>query len=167
MLDGIQSKLTSHAELLTIAASFWSRANDSTVAGRGTGLGALMKYFTDGGVVNELKNDMSTTNFGSGTNYGLWGIDKLLGTNHLYTTLFKVGAVLWGAGELGIYTKYKSIGAKIAKGAAISAIILPGSGQQGFEAGPVGPSTGGYYQAPQQGKYLGYSNMGTIKPQGY
>jgi hypothetical protein len=166
MLDGIQSKLTSHAEALTIAASFYSRATDSSVAGRGTGLGALMKYFTDGGVINELKNDMSTTNFGTGQNYGFWAIDKLLSSSHLYSTLFKLGAVLWGAGELGIYTKYKSVGAKIAKGAAISAIILPGSGPIGFSEAPSGPSAGGYYQAPQTGSYRGASNMGN-KIQGY
>lgn len=57
---------------------------------------------------------------------------KLLNSPHLYTQLFKLGAVLYIGAEAGVIgAKWKTIGAKVAKGAGAVALMSMGSDEGG------------------------------------
>lgn len=122
-LGGITKKLEDNAAILAFAGSAYSRQPDIT---------ALINHFTN----------LNTEGISSGSgNYGALGEAiltltdmqqlkyKLIDSDHLYTTLFKVGIGAYLASEFGIIgAKWKSIGKDIAKGAGAAAIVLPGSG---------------------------------------
>lgn len=154
MLEGITNKLEKNAEILTVLVTAYAHEQEF-----GGGIGGLFTYLTKtgpGGALAELQYDLNNPQ---------WFFDKLMGKTtppHLYSAAFKLGAGLWLLGELGIYTKYKALGKKIATGGAIAAAIMqgsgPGAGLKGFN-GSTGDTAGGYYKAPEG--YQGKSNMGT------
>jgi len=114
-LNGIAGKLEKNAELLTAIAAIYSRNQE--------GMG--WDYFTNPTGPNGILHGIQyTLTHPEHLKY------KLLDSQHLYTGLFKLGVGLMIAGELGapIVGKYARLGEKIAKTAAIMAIILPGSG---------------------------------------
>ena len=115
-MGGIVPKLESHAQLLAFLASGYARFQED-----GTGLTGLINQYTNfsQGVGKELQRTLSDTNLLQ---------QKLLHSSHMYSFLFKAGAGLWLLGELGIFTKYKTVGKHIAIGAGAAAITLPGSG---------------------------------------
>jgi len=68
--------------------------------------------------------------------------DKLFG-KHAFGTLVKVGVGLWLAGELGIVPgRYADIGKKVATGAGVAALVMPGS--SGSNSGSNSSNSRGY-----------------------
>ncbi len=111
--SGILAKLEDHADLIAGLAAAWERYPN---------LDELMNYATN---PQHIMMEMQAT-FGS----GFAGLKyKLLDSPHLYTGLFKAGAALWILGQVDLIPKrYEDLGGKVAKGAGIAALLLPGSG---------------------------------------
>lgn len=79
---------------------------------------------------------------------------KLWDSTHAYTGLFKIGALLWGAHQVGLVdARYGKIGEKIAKGAGIVALVLPGSGPVPDAPNSSGNFGSGDSKNPFEGRY--------------
>jgi hypothetical protein len=119
-IGGIPAKLEKHAEKLAAGLGMYAHEREY-----GGGIQTLIQYLTNDftgkghGALYEIQYDVQHPDF------YVW---KLLNSGHLYSTLFKIGAIAWGAGELGITSKYKTLGKKLATGSAIAAALMQGSG---------------------------------------
>ena len=122
----VLGKLEDNAMLLTVLGASYARMSED-----GDAINGLIHHFTTfsttDGVVSELLADFGLK-AGSGDMAATlkW---KLWDSPHLYTLLIKLGIGAYLAGELGfIGARYKKLGVNVGKGAAIAALLMPGSG---------------------------------------
>jgi hypothetical protein len=136
-MGGLTAKAEKHAEILTAVIAAYSRAvdpADKLGAGWATGgLDYLIRYYTfqDPAGWSPLKELQLTLNG------GIDGITwKLYRAPHTPQMLTKIGALLYGAGYIGIVgQKWKNIGKKIAIGGAAVGLTMKGSSPGSY--GPI------------------------------
>jgi hypothetical protein len=130
-LGKVADVLEKNIALLTVAGASYARMAEFS----GSPLSSMVEYFTfkTGNPVSELLNSISSPDQ---LKY------KLLESTHAYTQAFKAGLGVWAFTQLmpGIIpNKYGSIAGKVALGAGIAALVLPGSGPKPLiNSGKVG-----------------------------
>ena len=138
-IGGIPNKIISgvekHATLLAFAGSAFLRQMERYPGDPELAISKLIGHFMNLGIPTPEQ-------VGQG-GYGALGeailtlqapeffVRKLVG-GHAYAGLFKIGVGLWIAEEFGLVpSKYGNIGKKVATGAAIAALVMPGSDGSG------------------------------------
>ena len=122
------SKVEDNAMVLSAAFGIYSRGAEAYPEPTDN-LNYLVSYFTNFGL-NPVEGGYGALGEAIGTVLKLDKLKyKLWDAPHVSTMMIKAGVGLYALGELGlINAKYKKIGKDIAKGSAIAAIIMPGSG---------------------------------------
>lgn len=118
-VGNVTTKVNEHGTALAMFLGMYGHEKEY-----GGGIGTLIQYLQgdlkgNHGPLYELKYELENPD---------WYFSKLLDSGHLYSTLFKAGALAWGLGFFGIYKKYESLGAKFMKGSAFAAAVMQGSG---------------------------------------
>jgi hypothetical protein len=125
----IIGKIEDNAMLLTVLGAAYARAAEDGDPLTNTASGLIPQFTTfntQAGVISELMADVGMK---PGTAFPTTLIWKLWGSPHLYTMLIKVGLGVWAAGKLGVIpARFEKLGVNVAKGAAITALLMPGSG---------------------------------------
>jgi hypothetical protein len=143
----ILNSVEKNATVLAAAAAMISRPMEDG-QDFGTALQSLATHFTN-------LNIPKDSQIGQG-GYGALGeayisithpdilMRKLFNSNHMYSGMVKVGIVGWVLGELGVLpAKYANLAKKVATGAGIAAIALPGSGEASYSMNKGSGTTSG------------------------
>ena len=135
-ISGITNKLKSNAFLISAAVSAYSRgAEYDPNNALGMAIDLLTKVEPNGGPLYELQKSFSST---TDLKYKLWDAP------HAAQSIIKMAAAVRVAAELGFLTKYKKTSEEAIKGAALIALLTPGSSPPGgsaFRAAPVRTSS--------------------------
>lgn len=150
-----------HAFALTFLGTAVARASEQSQSDPIGALVGMLNPLQDPGLngagpVHELLSDIGMLGGNPLTNLK-W---KLWDAPHIPTMAFKLSTGLWIAAKLGIpyIEKYEQVLAKVAKGSALAALMLPGSGPMSGNTATIPNAVPG---AQSFGSYSNLSNNPT------
>lgn len=125
-VNGITGKIKKNAFLVSAAVSAYSRGAEYDPNNAiGMAIDLLTKVEPNGGPLYELQKSFSSTN---DLKYKLWDAP------HAAQSIIKIGTAIRLASEFGYMKSYKKASEDMIKGAALIALLTPGSSPPGGSA---------------------------------